>query len=35
LLTGKQFNKLGKGQAPVRRAPQGTEGNAPTDPNRR
>ena len=35
LLTGKLYDKLGKGQAPVRRAPQGTEGNAPTDPNQR
>ena len=35
LYSGKKYNKLEKGKAPVRRAPQGLEGNAPTDPNRR
>jgi phospholipid/cholesterol/gamma-HCH transport system substrate-binding protein len=35
LFNGKRFNKLRKGEAPVRRAPTDLEGNAPTDPNRR
>ena len=35
LYDGRRFNKLRKGEAPVRRAPTGTEGNASTDPNQR
>ena len=33
LYNGKQFNKLDKGEAPVRKAPTDLEGNAPTDPS--
>jgi virulence factor Mce-like protein len=35
LFNGKKFNKPGKGEAPVRKAPTNLEGNAPTDPSRR
>ena len=35
LFNGKKFNKPGKGEAPVRKAPTDLEGNAPTDPSRR
>ena len=35
LFSGKKFNKLQKGVAPLRKAPTELEGNAPTDPNRR
>jgi hypothetical protein len=35
LFSGKKFNRLRKGEAPVRKAPTNLEGNAPTDPNRR
>ncbi len=35
LFDGKQFNKLRRGRAPVRRAPTNLDGNLPTDPNSR
>jgi len=35
LYSGKRFNFQRKGVAPNRSAPQGVEGNAPADPNRR
>ncbi len=35
LYSGKQFNLLQKGVAPNKSAPQGVEGNAPADPNKR
>jgi hypothetical protein len=35
LYSGKQFNLLRRGQAPVVRAPRDREGNAPSDPDRR
>jgi len=35
LFNGERYNRLDRGEAPVREAPKGLEGNAPADPSKR